>query len=69
MPDQISLMGDMVKNKTQLSVPEKHQLKIARDTMKMTCVFCAVMGGMSHIEAGRLLNVPLPKNCTCKAGD
>ena len=55
-----------MKSKTQLSVPENHQLKIARDTMKMTCVFCAIMGGASHVKASKLLNVPLPKNCTCK---
>jgi len=34
-----------------LSVPEKHQLKIALDTLKMNRTMAAVMGGMNHKEA------------------
>src|SRR5208337_2949105 len=38
----------MTKN---LSVPEKHQLRIARDTMKMSDIGAQIMGGMSKEEA------------------
>ena len=35
----------------QLSVPEKHQLKIAKDTLKMSDVGAMIMGGMTKDEA------------------
>jgi len=35
----------------QLSVPERHQLKIARDILKMNDVFVKIMGGMTKDEA------------------
>jgi len=38
-----------------LSVPEKHQLKIARDTIKMDDAMAKVMGGMTREEAKRFL--------------
>jgi hypothetical protein len=38
----------MTKN---LSVPEKHQLRIARDTLKMSDIGARIMGGMSKEEA------------------
>lgn len=34
-----------------LSTPEKHQLKVALDTLKMNRTMAAVMGGMNHKEA------------------
>ncbi len=37
-----------------LSVPERHQLKIARDTMKMHCVGARIMG-MTHHEAASII--------------
>ena len=40
----------MTKN---LSVPEKHQLRIARDTLKMSDIGARIMGGMSKEEAQR----------------
>ena len=40
----------MTKN---LSVPEKHQLRIARDTLKMSDIGARIMGGMSKEEARR----------------
>jgi len=36
---------------SNLSVPERHQLKIARDTLKMTPVMARIMGGPSPEEA------------------
>jgi hypothetical protein len=38
----------MMKN---LSVPEKHQLRIARATLKMSDIGVRIMGGMSKEEA------------------
>ena len=37
--------------KKQLSVPDKHQLKIARDTLKMSDIGAMIMGGMTKAEA------------------
>jgi hypothetical protein len=34
-----------------LSVPEKHQLRIARDTLKMSDVGARIMGGPTKEEA------------------
>jgi len=38
-----------------LSVPEKHQLRIARKTLKMSDVGALVMGGPSKEEARRII--------------
>jgi len=35
----------------ELSVPEKHQLKIAKSTLKMSDAGAMIMGGMSKQEA------------------
>lgn len=35
----------------ELSIPQQHQLKIAKKTLKMTDVMANVMGGMSRPEA------------------
>ena len=37
--------------KKQLTIPEKHQLKIAKATLKMSDVMARVMGGMTKEEA------------------
>ena len=37
--------------KKQLSVPDKHQLKIAKDTLKMSDSGALIMGGMTKAEA------------------
>lgn len=39
----------------KLSVPEKHQLKIARATLRMTDVGVRIMGGMTKEEAYRVI--------------
>lgn len=35
----------------QLSVPERHQLKIARDTLRLSDFGARIMGGMTKEEA------------------
>lgn len=40
----------------QLSVFDKHQLKIARDTLKMSDVGARIMGGMTKDEAREIIN-------------
>jgi hypothetical protein len=37
------------------SVPEKHQLKIAKDTLKMSDAGARIMGGMTKKEAKEFL--------------
>jgi len=34
-----------------MNIPQKHQLKIARDTLKMTPTGALILGGMSYSEA------------------
>ena len=38
-----------------LTVPEKHQLKIAKDTLKMSDAGALIMGGMTKDEARKIL--------------
>ena len=38
-----------------LTVPERHQLKIARDTLKMSEAGALIMGGPSHEEAREII--------------
>lgn len=41
--------------KRELSVPEQHQLKIARQTLKYNDVFVNVLGGMTKEEARNVI--------------
>jgi hypothetical protein len=41
--------------KRELSVFDKHQLKIAYSTMKMSEVGARIMGGMNHQEAREII--------------
>lgn len=41
--------------KRELSVFDKHQLKIARDTLKMSDVGARIMGGMTKAEAADVI--------------
>ena len=54
---------------------EKHQLRIARDTMKMHCAGAYILGGLGenpHREAARIIlkltgkPVTIDPECTCK---
>ena len=41
----------MSDSRRQLSIPEQHQLRIARDTLRMNDVMARIMGGMTKDEA------------------
>ena len=41
--------------KKALSVPERHQEKIAKSTLKMNDIGASIMGGMTKEEARRFL--------------
>ena len=41
-------------NARRLTTPERHQLKVARDTLKMSDAMAGVMGGPSKAEARRI---------------
>ena len=34
-----------------MTVPERHQLSIARSTLRLSCAGAIVMGGPNHLEA------------------
>jgi hypothetical protein len=44
-----------MNKKRQLTVPERHQKKIALDTLKMNDVGVSIMGGMNKEEARAFL--------------
>lgn len=46
---------EAVRHNRELTVPEKHQLRIARDTLKMPPQLAAVMGGPSISEAKEII--------------
>ena len=39
----------------KLSVPEQHQLKVARSTMRMHCVGARIMGGPDHLRSVNII--------------
>ena len=55
-----------------MTVPEKHSLKIARQTMRMHCAGARIMGGMDHRQAVEVIErltgkrVPTAPDCNCK---
>lgn len=55
------------KKNVIVDVARAHQLNIARRTMSLTCVGAAILGGMNHAEAARLLGTTVPQGCTCEA--
>jgi hypothetical protein len=44
-----------MKKKRQLTVPEQHQLKIARHTLKLSDVGARIMGGPTKEEAREII--------------
>ena len=56
----------------RLTVPETHQLKIAKKTMKMNCVGALVLGGPNHYEAANIIHeltgaiVAIDSPCSCQ---
>lgn len=63
--------GAIAKRERSLSVPERHQLRIARASMHANCAMLGVMGGPNHREAvsiihaltGAIVGINFP--CTC----
>jgi hypothetical protein len=51
----------------KLTAPEWHMRRVARQTLRATCVMARVMGGQDHIDAARTLGAPLPAGCTCNS--
>ena len=55
----------------QLSVPERHQLKIARASMTKHCVGVAILGGPNHQRSADIIHdltgqiVGIDADCTC----
>ena len=58
-----------------MTVAERHQLKIARDTMQMHCAGAYILGGLGenpHREAARIIlkltgkPATIDPDCTCK---
>ena len=43
------------QKRRELSIPEKHQLKVARDTLKMHDAAVGIMGGPSKAEAREII--------------
>jgi len=39
----------------QLSVPERHQLKIARHTLTLSVAGALILGGPTHVEAAEII--------------
>ena len=56
---------------SRLSVPERHQLKVARSTMSMHCVGARIMGGPNHVQSAKIIHelsgvfVNIDADCTC----
>lgn len=64
--------GAIARRQRSLSVPERHQLKIARDSMRYACAMLAVMGGPNHVEAATTIYaltgaiVAIDNRCNCR---
>ncbi len=56
-----------------LGVPERHQLRIAKDSMRKHCVGLAILGGPNHHESVRIIErltgaiIGIDADCTCDA--
>jgi len=59
-----------------MDIFKKHQLRIARDTLKMHCVGAYIMGGLprGHVDAKAIIEkltgkiITLPPECKCDNG-
>lgn len=64
--------GSVQRRESALSVPERHQLRIARDSMRMACPMLGVMGGPNHREATAIIArltgaiAGIDAECTCR---
>ncbi len=66
-------VSGLIRKRTKaLSVPEKHQLKIAKQSMDYHCLGCILSGGPNHYEAASIIHrltgqiVAIDADCTCK---
>ena len=50
-----------------MTVPERHQRKVARDTMGLSCAGAFILGGPDHVAAAGILGRRVPEDCTCAA--
>ena len=41
----------------RITIPEKHRLRIAKDTMRLSEAGVKIMGGMTKEEASRILTI------------
>lgn len=63
--------GAIARRESALSVPEKHQLRIARGSMRANCAMLAVMGGPNHNDAVNIIHqltgaiVGIDSDCSC----
>ena len=48
-------MKDNLGGRFTLSVPERHQLRIARQTLRMSEAGALIMGGPNHAEAREII--------------
>jgi hypothetical protein len=59
-----------MKTETNISPADRHALRIARQTMRETCVMARVLG-VSHVNASYTIaritgkRTPLPAGCDC----
>lgn len=68
---QKHVSGAVAKREQTLSVPDRHQLKIARDSLRAPCAMLGVMGGPNHREAREIIHrltgaiAGINFDCTC----
>lgn len=67
--------GKIARREKALDVGQRHQLRIARDSMRMHCAGVLIMGGPNHYDAAAIIErltgaiVAIDADCTCrKAG-
>jgi len=60
--------------KHALSVPDRHMLRISRQSMNMSCVGLRILGGPKHHQAASNIErltgqiVGIASDCTCNRG-
>lgn len=63
------------RNGLGLCGASQHQLRIARKTMKLSCVGAAILGGPNHYEAAEIIHrltgvfVAIDAPCSCRRAD
>ena len=63
--------GAIARREKALSVPDKHRLRIARDSVRAPCAMLGVTGGPNHSQARNIIHqltgqiVGIDADCTC----